>query len=121
MTTWVAEVERFMNEAEGWSEDTGLPVMRQCKTAVEDRLGSYVVPKLAISTDDGIVILDPVARFVVGVSGLVDLLELRSCDSVSVVRTAEGWLLHPHVLEETRLPWSEGTFVESARRLSANG
>src|SRR5262245_9886124 len=92
---WVAAVEQLVRDAETWSQGQGWAVRKEPKTITEDRLGSYTVPRLLIHASSGRLLLDPVARYIPGATGLVDLYVLPSYDPVLVPRSADGWHLLP--------------------------
>ena len=114
---WIAAVDQLVREAESWSQKQNWAVRREPKTVVEDRLGTYTVPRLLIHSTTGRLLLDPVARYIPGGLGLVDLSVLPSYDSVMIPRTEDGWYLHPISEEGSRRPWSEQAFLDTARQL----
>jgi hypothetical protein len=118
---WVAAVESVVRDAEAWSKNQGWATRLDPKTIREDRLGEYTVPRLLIHTLDGRLLLVPVARYVGGADGRIDLFLMPSYDSVPITRTAGGWSIHPTGDADDSRPWSEATFVETAQRLVAAG
>ena len=66
-------------------------VHRGAKPITEDRIGSYEVPLLTIQTFAAHLILDPIARYVGGASGRIDLCVFPSYEYVLIVRTEAGW------------------------------
>jgi hypothetical protein len=115
---WVAAVEGLIGDAETWSHKQDWATRRDAKPIVEDRLGPYIVPQLLIQGTFGRLLLDPVARYIVGAEGLVDLFLIPSYDSLMIARYPEGWFLVPEDAEGPRVPWSEASFVEAALRLA---
>ena len=116
---WIAAVEQLVGDAEVWACKQDWAVRREAKTIREDRLGQYTVPRLLIHATAGRLLLDPVARYVPGALGVVDLYVLPSYDAVLISRADDGWRLHPSVAEEVPQPWSEETFVQTALQLLA--
>ncbi len=115
---WVGTVERFMSEAESWAKKHDWGTRRETKRIVEDRLGPYEVPRLLVHGTFGRVLLDPVARFVVGADGLIDFFAIPSYEGKIVVLSQGEWsLLHDRDAEGQRSPWSDSVFVESALHL----
>ncbi len=114
---WIAAVDALLRDAEAWSRKQDWAVRRDPKTITEDRLGQYTVPRLLIHGVEGRLLLDPVARFVVGATGLIDFCVLPSYDAVAIVRTETGWQMHPPGVDDPPRPWSEQAFVEMAREL----
>jgi hypothetical protein len=62
----------------------------------DSRLGSYEAPALIMQKGTTRVLLDPVARFVPGAEGLVDIYLMPAYDEVASLYYVEGeWRLHP--------------------------
>jgi hypothetical protein len=116
---WVASVEQLVGDAEIWAGKQDWAVRREAKSIREDRLGQYTVPRLLIQATAGRLLLDPVARYVPGVLGVVDLYVLPSYDAVMISRADDGWRLHPIGADDVPQPWSEETFVHTALQLLA--
>src|SRR4051812_12265359 len=83
---WVEAVTHLVGDAERWSLKQDWSVRRVMKTIKEDRLGSYEVPQLLIQSTAGRLLLDPVACYIAGAAGLVDLFLMPSYDSVTIAR-----------------------------------
>jgi len=116
---WTASVEQLVGDAESWAGKQDWAVRREAKSIREDRLGQYTVPRLLIQATAGRLLLDPVARYVPGVLGVVDLYVLPSYDAVMISRADDGWRLHPIGPDDIAQPWSEKTFVHTALQLLA--
>ena len=116
---WVAAVEALIKDTESWAQHQGWGTLREPKQITEDRLGTYEVPRLLIHDLFGRLVLDPTARFVMGVEGLVDLYVIPSWESEMIARTLEGWFLILDDADGPRLPWSESVLVEAVKRLTA--
>jgi len=82
-------------------------------------LGQYTVPRLLIHATAGRLLLDPLARYVPGAMGAVDLYVLPSYDAAMISRTDDGWRLYPIGADDVPQPWSEETFVQTALQLLA--
>ena len=116
---WVASGKQLVGDAEAWARKQDWAVRRDAKTIQEDRLGQYTVPRLLIHATAGRLLLDPVARYVPGALGVVDLYVLPSYDAVMISRADDGWRLHPIGTDDVPQPWSEETFVQTALQLLA--
>jgi len=116
---WIAAVEQLVEDAEVWARNQDWAVRRDAKTIREDRLGQYTVPRLLIHATEGRLLLDPVARYVPGARGVVDLYVLPSYDAVMISRADHGWRLHPIGADDEPRPWSEETFVHTVLQLLA--
>ncbi len=116
---WIVAVEQLVEDAEVWARKQDWAVRREAKTLREDRLGQYTVPRLLIHATAGRLLLDPVARYVPGAIGVVDLYVLPSYDAVMISRADDGWRLHPIVAEDVPQTWSEKSFVRTVLQLLA--
>ena len=114
---WVAAVEKIADEAEAWARERQWLVHRDRKTITEDRIGSYDVPVLTIQAPAGRLILDAIARYIVGASGRIDLCAFPSYEKVLVVRTDAGWhfVINPPVPDR---PWSKEAFLAIVSQLA---
>jgi hypothetical protein len=117
---WVAEVERFMNQAEEWAKKQGWGTLQELKTIQEDRLGSYDVPRLLIHDTFGRLLLDPLARFVMGADGRIDLVVIPSWSGLILVKMPDGWFLLEDDADGPRFAWSEDVFVRTAKQLATS-
>jgi hypothetical protein len=92
-------------------------VHRGPKTITERRLGTYEVPALLIQSPAGRFVLDPIARYVGGVSGRIDFRAFPSYDDAIIVRTEAGWycVIDPPILDR---PWSKEAFFKVAAELA---
>jgi hypothetical protein len=114
---WVAAVERIADDVEAWTREQQWLVHRDWKTITEDQIGSYEVPVLTIQTFTAHLILDPIARYIIGASGRIDLCVFPSYENVLIVRTEAGWqfVTIPSTINR---PWSKEAFVEIASELA---
>jgi hypothetical protein len=108
---WVADVTGLVAEAEAWCREQGWSTRRVPKEVTEDRLGTYTVPQLLIQDVAGRVLLEPLARYVVGGTGLLDLYRMPAYDDMaSVVREEGGWQIRDFQTWAAR-PWSREAFL----------
>ncbi len=116
---WVAAIDRLSTDVESWAKEQQWLVQRGRKTVAEDRIGCYEVPVLTIQTSAGPLILDPIARYIVGSSGRIDLCAFPSFERVLIVRTDEGWQFVTNPPTSGR-PWSKEVFPDIALELAAS-
>jgi hypothetical protein len=117
---WGSAVGKLIEEAASWAGNQGWEVKRETKQLTDKFLGTYEVPELLIHTLKGRLLLDPVARYVVGATGLVDLCVLPSYDSVMIGRKDDRWYVYPTSANGSPQPWSERTFVDTVTELLKN-
>lgn len=116
---WTGRVTTLLDQAEAWAARAGWACRSDPKPAAEEALGAYEVPVLLIHTPQGRLLLDPIARNVVGADGRVDFCALPSYDSYAVVGTGGGWRVYPPERDAAGLAWSEETFLATAAELLA--
>ncbi len=108
---WVADLDVLLCQVESWCEKEAWSHKRQSKIVRERLLGPYEVQQLRFHTGHAGFMLDPVARFVPGGLGMVDLHILPTLDSVMILRTEEDWVLHVEQAGDVQvLPWGREQF-----------
>ncbi len=114
---WVAEINRLFHEAETWSERQGWATLRDDRMITEDPVAPYRVPVLLVHTMQGRLLLSPIARYVGGAHGLIDLNVYPSFDPVvSLLKRDDGWRFQDRDSEELGEAWSEESFVNTVKR-----
>lgn len=92
---WLDRLGGLVAEVEGWARASGGRARRIDKTIAERGLGTYKVPVLLMEKDAVEVVLNPVARFVPGADGAVDLYAAPAYDDVaSLYLEGDHWVLH---------------------------
>lgn len=107
---WMEEVDSVVGQASNWAESRGWGTKRDDKTITEDAFGTYVVPRLLIHTPEARLLLDPIARFIVGDHGRFDFCVMPSYDAVILLKSDEGWRFHSLTRDDLDLGWSEESF-----------
>ena len=118
---WLRALEQLVDEAECWAKKQSWHVRREMVSLQEDRLGSYDAPSLHIMVSKPAVFFQPVARYIVGAEGRVDLYRFPTYDTFILVRSKGRWQF---VATDTGpldppLPWNEETFVRLTEQLEA--
>lgn len=91
---WVRAVEQLVTDVESWCRANDWPTRRIDKGLEESKIGEYVVPGLVIQVDFVKLMLEPMARFVGGADGALDLYRMPQYDNVAVVSWHGGdWQL----------------------------
>ena len=117
---WLDRLEALVRDVKGWAEADGWRTRRITKTVNERRLGKYEVPVLLMEKDAVEVVLNPVARFVPGADGAVDLYLSPAYDDIaSLYFEGDHWVVHygerpdpmatHSVVEITPRPYEEAT------------
>ncbi|HEX7449591.1 MAG TPA: hypothetical protein VF306_18685 [Pirellulales bacterium] len=118
---WIAAVTRLMDDVEHWAARRDWWVQRETKTVADDddQIGAYEAPMLRIQTPTARLVVEPIARYVVGALGRIDLAVFPSYRSVPIVRRPDGWWIGTSDQGDGKSPWSEESFFETATRLAA--
>jgi hypothetical protein len=116
---WVADVKKLVAEAEGWSREQGWLTHQDSRTLTEEFLGTYDVPTLTIRHPSAALLLEPVARYVVGAEGRIDLAVFPSYDKLLVVLGEDGaWRIASPARPEWEEPWARENFIRLAEQLA---
>ncbi len=129
---WLSRLNALVGEVEGWARAYGWRTRRISKTVDERRIGSYKVPVLMMEKDTVEVVLNPVARFVPGAEGAVDLYAAPAYDDIaSLYFEGDRWVVHSgerpdptareSVVEISPRPYSEQTIRAILDEMAVNG
>jgi len=117
LDAWIAEVAQVVGQAKAWADKRGWATKEDQKRITEGGLGTYEAPRLLIHTPQGRLLLDPVARDVVGAAGRLDFCAMPSYDSVPLVKEEGHWRFFSVARTDLHLPWSEEAFEKVAQEL----
>lgn len=112
---WIYAIEVVQGQAEEWSAEAGWRSKRAVKEIRETLLGLYEASQLLIFAEPHLYVLDPIARFVPGAQGLIDLSVQPSYSASSLYRDDSGkWHVHLEirngVAHGTPVDWSKDAF-----------
>ena len=110
---WLDAVDQLAGQVEAWANERRWAVRRDRKQVHESRLGDYAVPVLTLLAPSGQIQLDPVARYVAGGDGRVDLLAWPALQRMMLIRTGGAWVLKT----DSGVPWPEGWNQQTFERL----
>jgi hypothetical protein len=116
---WRSLVNDVLRDVEAWASDRHWAVHREDKTVRESRLGEYTVPVLSVLAPAGRVQVDPVARYVAGGEGRIDLLAWPSLTRMLLIRTGGKWVLKTESGVEWPEGWNQQTFGRLVEVLNA--
>jgi hypothetical protein len=119
---WMNAIEDVEGQAEKWSTEAGWRSRRVEKEISETLLGSYSAPQLLIFAEPKLYVLDPIARFIPGGQGSLDLAVQPSYHTSSLYRDDSGkWYVHLDirngVSKGTRVEWSQDAFRQCVEEL----
>jgi hypothetical protein len=92
---WLSVLADLTRRVKSWAEGLGWSTRQISKKMKDSRLGSYEAPALLMQKETTRVLLDPVARFVPGADGVVDLYLMPAYDDIASLYFVDGkWRLH---------------------------
>jgi len=117
---WLQTLDSLIADVQAWSVAEGWTVTHRTVEIIEDALGKYEAPALTIETPSGAVWLEPIARFVMGAPGRVDLSAYPTMFRVMLLPNGEGgrWRIRTDSGIYIKKPWNAETFVDLALDLS---
>jgi hypothetical protein len=120
---WPEVVTEFCDQLAEWSRHQGWEVKLETIQVTEDEIGTYSVPQLWIKTTTGTVIAEPIARFVFGGQGRIDLFAYPTLYRVMLLRDVANntWRIRTDSGIYLRQPWQEETFADLVADLEAAG
>ena len=113
---WLSAIDALRQQVREWAEKQGWSVTQAEREVTEDEIGTYKVAALEIDAPQGELILEPIARFVGGAAGRVDLSVWPSLFRVMLLRDSSShWVVHTESGIDWPNPWGEHTFVDLAK------
>lgn len=114
---WLEDVRRLLDEIQSWCEAERWLVHRQAKKIRERKFGEYEVDALTVKGPQGHLCVDPVARFVMGAKGRVDLYAWPSLHRFMLVREDGAWIIRTDSGVKWPTTWGRDTFLNLANEL----
>lgn len=120
---WVELVGNFAKQVADWATVAGWDVAWKSLDRTEDLLGSYTVPMLIIQTAQRAVMVEPVARDVMGALGRIDLYAYPTLFRVMLLQSPESgeWRIRTDSGIFIEKPWNKETFLSLIEGLTAAG
>ena len=129
---WVSRLSNLIDTIKNSAEESGWRTRRIDNTITERELGTYKVPVLLMEKDTVEVVLNPVARFVPGAEGAVDMYLAPAYDDIASLYFEGGqWMLHyaerpnpfatQSVIEMKSRPYSNEAIIATLEGMAANG
>ena len=116
---WQNAVGTLTAQVTEWSRQAGWAVEQLDAPLTEKHLGTYIVPTLHIHTGTGVLIVEPVARNLVGHGdGRVDLYSLATFRRLLLIREGDGWQLYTEDRVAWPQTWGPAAFIHVARELT---
>jgi len=121
---WLTALGQLTSQVTTWCDECEWPWRRYPKELEETLLGKYKAEQIQLYAEQNHYVLDPLARFVPGAKGALDLMLVPSFYVTSVYRDFNG-VWHVHLDAEKgaagnrRTPWSKDSFIQALRNLRA--
>jgi hypothetical protein len=117
---WLRDLQCLTTQVRGWCDANGWAVHVTDKPITESKLGEYSAPTLQVRAPNGTVIfVEPVARYVAGAEGLVDIYAWPSLLRLLLMRQNGGWTIKTDFGVPLPWKWSEQAFVEVVAALTS--
>jgi hypothetical protein len=121
---WRHAVEKVMLDLQEWCKSADWRTRRVEKQLDETLLGKYSLAQLMIYADQNLYVADPLARFVPGAKGSIDLSIQPSFYITTLYRDyTDGWIIQldvgQGVKSEKQVPLTKETFVDALNELLA--
>ena len=128
---WLGRLDVLVNEVKTWVEAAGWRTRQVTKTLTERPLGTYKAPLLLMEKESVEAVLNPVARYMPGAEGAVDLYLAPAYDDIATLYFMDGqWVVNhslppdeaePHLpTEAVTAPYSEETIRTLLDRMKAH-
>jgi hypothetical protein len=125
LSDWETSVTSVVQEGSTWCKELGWPDRFYEKELTESLLGTYRMPQLLFQAEGILIELNPVARFVPGALGLIELRVVPSYDTVKMTRSRDGWRIHltegMDVNSVRVIPWEKPGFEKAVLWLRKQG
>ncbi len=117
---WLGDIQNLMTEIRGWCDAHGWAVNLTEKPISESKLGEYSAPTLQLrASNGGVVYVEPVARYVAGANGLVDIYAWPSLRRFLLVRRHGSWTVKTDSGVPLPWKWSEPSFLQVIEALTS--
>lgn len=114
---WRKLVEHTLKNVSQWAGAEQWVVVKHEKEISEQATGCYVVPVLTIELPSGRLHVEPIARYVAGADGRIDLLAYPVLNRVSLLRRSGKWVVRTDSGVDYPAEWNRSTFVKIAKEL----
>ena len=115
---WISNVTKLLSQIRKWCQQEDWEVTQQEKQVTEELLGTYKVPVLRIRAPGGLLYVEPVARYVIGAEGRIDITSSPTMNRMLLVRQDGAWALKTDASVTWPKKWNHDTFVELAALLT---
>ncbi len=115
---WLERLRRLTDQIAEWAKAEGWLVSVLQKDLEEEPLGAYRAPTLHIRTANGNLVVDPVARNVIGADGRVDLMAFPSLDRILLIHKNGEWKVVTDSRVSLPIDWTRENFIKLADALT---
>jgi len=113
---WLDDLNALVHDIELWSAENDWAVKVERKRIREDEIGVYSAPALIIQTAQGRLYFTPIARYIGGGDGRIEITA-PSFRSVVLIRRGHNWRFYDDDLVDLKKTWSKKNFNAVAREL----
>jgi len=114
---WLTAIDDLLQDARRWAEAQGWSVSLEEKAVEEKQLGQYRTRVMTVHTQEGNLVLEPIAWSHYTAQGRVDMYAWATRNTVYLLRQGREWIVRTESHIDWPMAWSEATFVDLTRRL----
>lgn len=114
---WIAEIDQMAGDVERWAKENDWDTKRDTQEIVEDEIGRYALAVVRVQSMHGRLYFDPIARFLMGASGRIEIIATPSFYQVVLVKENGKWQFLDENLHHLKKTWSREDFTEVAVHL----
>jgi hypothetical protein len=113
---WRDQLARLFANLRQWCQALpgGVSIQEEAITLREVRSGEYEVPRMVVTSNGHTMTIDPVAAWVVGADGRVDLNGIGGPLTLMYSQEKDEWYYLPHQIPVVTLPLTEDLFLKLA-------
>ena len=115
---WISDVTKLLSQIRKWCEREDWEVTQPEKQVTEESLGTYTVPVLRLRAPGGFLYVEPVARYVIGAEGRIDIYSSPAMNRMLLVRQDGRWTLKTDSGVNWPEQWNRNAFVKLAGLLT---
>ncbi|MCX5654961.1 MAG: hypothetical protein NTY65_09975 [Planctomycetota bacterium] len=115
---WINDVTKLLSQIRKWCEREDWEVTQHEKCVTEELLGTYTVPLLRIRPPGGFLYVEPVARYVIGAEGRIDIYSSPAMNRMLLVLQDGHWTLKTDSGVNWPEQWNRNAFVKLAGLLT---
>lgn len=116
---WIEDVNALIGQISKWGSQENWIVSQGMKTISEEALGDYQLPELHLRLPGGHLVVEPIAKTVMGADGRIDIYAFPALNRMFLILKRDQWRLKTDSGVNWPKPWNKKTFLELAQLLTS--